>query len=442
MRKILIADDEPDLELIIMQKFRKEIKAGIYHFEFAGNGAQALKKISDDPELELVFTDINMPVMDGLTLLAKIREISPVTKSVVVSAYGDVKNIRTAMNRGAFDFITKPIDLEDLEKTLLKALMEIEILKQGMEAKNRLQQALEEKAKAQGEALFNLQEKEKLILKQNEMLETQVRERTVEIRQQKDLIELKNREILDSIHYAKRLQEAILPGKAVLDQLFSDNFLIYYPKDIVAGDFYWFSATNPKVIVAADCTGHGVSGALMSMLGMSLLNQIVNVENITRPDLILNRLHQDVVIALNQQENDSREGMDIAVCTFDEKNISLSFAGANRPCWIIRQGELMMISGDKMPVGGFSTEKRDDFTLKQESLRPGDRLVLLTDGYADQFGGELGKKFMTRRLRELVLVTSSMGLPDQRSALVRNFYDWKGDQEQLDDVLILGLQIS
>lgn len=442
MRKILIADDEPDLELIIMQKFRKEIKSGVLHFEFAGNGAIALQKIANDPELELVFTDINMPVMDGLTLLAKIKEVSPVIKSVVVSAYGDVKNIRTAMNRGAFDFITKPIDLEDLEKTLLKALEEIEILKQGIEAKNRLQQALEEKAKAQEEALFNLMEKEKLILKQNEMLETQVRERTLEIRHQKELIEEKNREILGSIHYAKRLQEAILPGRAALDQLFGDNFLIYYPKDIVAGDFYWFSATNPKVIVAADCTGHGVSGALMSMLGMSLLNQIVNVENITRPDLILNRLHQDVVIALNQQENDSREGMDIAVCTFEEKDCMMSFAGANRPCWIIRKGELMMIPGDKMPVGGFSIEKRDDFSLNQELLQPHDRLFLFTDGYADQFGGELGKKFMTRRLRELLLETSSLSLQDQRSALVRNFYNWKGDQEQLDDVLILGLQIS
>lgn len=441
MRKILIADDEPDLELIITQKFRKEIKSGAFHFEFAGNGAQALQKITDDPELELVFTDINMPVMDGLTLLAKIKEISPVTKSVVVSAYGDVKNIRTAMNRGAFDFITKPIDLEDLEKTLLKALEEIEILKQGIEAGNKLKQALEEKAKAQEEALFNLMEKEKLILKQNEMLETQVRERTVEIRQQKELIEEKNREILDSIHYAKRLQEAILPARSLLDQLFTHNLLIYYPKDIVAGDFYWFSQKNSKVVVAADCTGHGVSGALMSMLGMSLLNQIVNVENITRPDLILNRLHQDVVIALNQQENDSREGMDIVVCSFEDNDSVMYFAGANRPCWIIREGKLIVLSGDKRSVGGYSNEYREDFSLVRETLQPADRLFLFTDGYADQFGGELGKKFMTRRLKDLVTESSSVPLPDQRSALVRTFHHWKGDQEQLDDVLILGLQL-
>ena len=443
MPKILIADDEPDLELIIRQKFRSKIREGLLQFEFAENGAVALEKLKADPEIELVFTDINMPVMDGLSLLANIQGLDTVTKSVVVSAYGDVKNIRTAMNRGAFDFINKPIDLEDLEATLFKALQEIEILKQGLEAKSKLEQALIEKAKAQEEALFNLMEKEKLILQQNEMLETQVQERTLEIQEQKELIEAKNLEILDSIRYAKRLQEASLPSRQMLLDLFPENFIIYYPKDIVAGDFYWFGNAGGKhIVVAADCTGHGVSGALMSMLGMSLLNQIVTVDHLSDPAAILDRLHRDVVIALNQDETDSREGMDIIVCVFDQSLKNLEFSGANRPLWVVRGQEILTCSTDKMPVGGLQFEERTPFTSQSIQLYSNDRLYLFTDGYADQFGGEQGKKFMTRKMKEVLVETSSLSAAEQSRQLSKHFHDWKGNLEQVDDVLVIGLQIG
>jgi len=443
MPKILIADDEPDLELIIRQKFRSKIREGLLQFEFAENGAVALEKLKADPEIELVFTDINMPVMDGLSLLANIQGLDTVTKSVVVSAYGDVKNIRTAMNRGAFDFINKPIDLEDLEATLFKALQEIEILKQGLEAKSKLEQALIEKAKAQEEALFNLMEKEKLILQQNEMLETQVQERTLEIQEQKELIEAKNLEILDSIRYAKRLQEASLPSRQMLLDLFPENFIIYYPKDIVAGDFYWFGNAGGKhIVVAADCTGHGVSGALMSMLGMSLLNQIVTVDHLSDPAAILDRLHRDVVIALNQDETDSREGMDIIVCVFDQSLKNLEFSGANRPLWVVRGQEILTCSTDKMPVGGLQFEERTPFTSQSIQLYSNDRLYLFTDGYADQFGGEQGKKFMTRKMKEVLVETSSFSAAEQSRQLSKHFHDWKGNLEQVDDVLVIGLQIG
>lgn len=443
MPKILIADDEPDLELIIRQKFRSKIREGTLQFEFAENGEVALQKLTEDPSIELMFTDINMPVMDGLTLLGQVQSRGMLTKSVVVSAYGDFKNVRTAMNRGAFDFITKPIDLEDLEVTLMKALQEIEILKQGLEAKSKLEQALIEKAKAQEEALFNLMEKEKLILRQNEMLETQVKERTLEIQEQKELIEAKNLEILDSIRYAKRLQEAILPPRQMLQALFPENFVIYYPKDIVAGDFYWFGSTAGKhIVVAADCTGHGVSGALMSMLGMSLLNQIVTVDQITEPAAILDRLHRDVVIALNQDENESREGMDIIVCAFDDTLRKIQFSGAHRPLWVVRSGELTYYSTDKMPVGGLQIENRPSFSEHSLELLHGDRLFLFTDGYADQFGGEHGKKFMTKKMKELLTKTSVLPAEKQSTHIEKAFHEWKGGLEQVDDVLVIGLQIE
>ncbi len=439
--KILVTDDEPDLELLITQKFRARISKGELKFEFAENGSVALEKLKTDPSFDLVFTDINMPVMDGLTLLSKIRENDIQAKAVVISAYGDVRNIRIAMNRGAFDFIIKPIDLDDLEVTLTKALNEIEILKQGIEAKSNLEVALIEKATAQAEALHNLQEKEKLILRQNEMLEQQVMERTLEIHEQKELIEIKNREILDSIHYAKRLQEAILPNRNLLNNLFPENFLLYYPKDIVSGDFYWLGNGQPTILVVADCTGHGVSGALMSMLGMSLLNQLVNGKNITNPAILLDNLHCDVVSALNQTVNDSNEGMDIAICSFGPEPGKMLYAGANRPLWILRKGELLTWQADKMPIGGNQLHSRATFTTQTISLEKGDRIYLFTDGYADQFGGENGRKLMTKNLKEMLIQTAGTTMLKQGEKLHDYFLKWKGFNEQVDDVLLMGLEV-
>jgi len=440
--KILIADDEPDLELIISQKFRSRISKGELKFEFAENGAVALEKLKNDPTFDLVFTDINMPVMDGLTLLGKIKENDIKSKAVVISAYGDVRNIRTAMNRGAFDFIIKPIDLEDLDVTLSKALKEIEILKQGIEAKEKLQIALIDKAQAQQEALFNLQEKEKLILRQNEMLELQVKERTLEIQHQKELIEDKNREILDSIYYAKRLQEAILPNKNLLTNLFPESFILYYPKDIVAGDFYWLGTGSRAILAIADCTGHGVSGALMSMLGMSLLNQLVNGKQITVPGTLLDLLHEAVVGALNQAENHTNEGMDIAICCFEEKSNTLHYAGANRPLWLMRNGELIIYLADKLPIGGIQIHSRPNFSTHSINLQKGDRIYLFTDGYADQFGGELGKKLMTKKLKELIADPENHAMKVQGEILHNFFHEWKGNFEQVDDVLMMGIEIK
>ena len=203
--KILVADDEPDLQDLIRQIFRSRIRKGEFTFDFAENGAIALEKLRNDPEIEVLFTDINMPVMDGLTLLSNIKQEGLLQKAIVISAYGDLKNIRAAMNGGAFDFVTKPIEISDLETTLVKAIAAMEILRKGLEARNSLEQALIDKADAQQRALEAMQENEKLILLQNESLERQVEERTAEITRQKEIIELRNKEITDSIHYAKLL---------------------------------------------------------------------------------------------------------------------------------------------------------------------------------------------------------------------------------------------
>ncbi|MEP7169873.1 MAG: response regulator [Bacteroidota bacterium] len=444
MNKILVADDEPDIERLISQIFRSRIKKGELSFVFAENGAVALEKLQADPTIDLVFTDINMPVMDGLELLSKIKENNLFQKAVVISAYGDLKNIRTAMNRGAFDFITKPIDFDDLTTTLLKTISEMEILKQGMEARTNLEKALLEKAEAQQQALINLQEKEKLILNQNELLERQVKERTAEINQQKNVIEVKNKDILDSIHYAKRLQEAILPPVNFLKTFFPESFILYQPKDIVSGDFYWIGTSgNLVLIVAADCTGHGVAGSLMSMIGISLLNQIVNEKGITSPSIILDRLHSSVIAALKQTEDDSHHAMDVAVCCLyltKAHTNTVHFAGANRPLWIARNTEMQSVKPDKIPIGGLYAERKE-FISNTVQLQVNDTLYIFTDGYSDQFGGEKGKKLMTKKFSEVLLSIQKMNMKEQEIFLKDYFEKWKGDNEQVDDVLVIGIRI-
>jgi CheY-like chemotaxis protein len=443
--KILVADDEPDLERLIGQIFRSAIRKGELIFEFAENGFVAIEKLKADSTFDILFTDINMPVMDGLTLLLQIKENNLLQKAVVISAYGDLDNIRTAMNRGAFDFVTKPIDFADLQTTLDKTIREMEILKQGIEARSNLEKALIEKAEAQQEALINLQEKEKLILNQNEMLERQVAERTVEISHQKELIEIKNREILDSIHYAKRLQEAILPPEKLVKQFLPDSFVLYKPKDIISGDFYWINTIDDgereKVLFAvADCTGHGVAGALMSMLGVSLLNQIVSEKNIYTPSLILDQLHKSVIDALKQTQNDSHDGMDIAIICFDKNKNEIEYAGANRPLWILHSDEIKIFTPDKLPIGGLQIERTQSFLNHNIQLSKNDILYLFTDGYADQFGGDGGKKMMTQKFREVLLSIRDKNLHEQKIYLEKYFDNWKGAKEQIDDMLVAGIR--
>jgi len=438
--KILFVDDEPDLRILVMQKFRSGINKGELEFDFALNGAEALEKALVTP-YEIIFTDINMPVMDGLTLLNELKEKNVHSRAVVISAYSEIGNIRVAMNRGAFDFITKPIDLADLETTMLKALQAMEVLRQGLEARENLLKTTIEKEEAQRQALENLQEKERLILYQNEMLERQVAERTAEVRQQKELVEMKNREILDSIHYARHVQEALMPQPGLINDFFTDSFILYEAKDIVAGDFYWLERLGGrKLIATADCTGHGVAGALMSMIGISLLTQLVMEKGLSDPAPILDQLHTGVITALRQAEGNSHDGMDIVLCAFEDDR--LFFAGANRPLWLIRNNALVEYPGTKLPVGGLQILNRGNFIQHEIRLEKGDVIYMFTDGYADQFGGAEGKKLMTKKFRETLLSIHAKPMAEQQLFLRKMLRDWQGINDQVDDVLVMGIRYS
>ena len=273
-------------------------------------------------------------------------------------------------------------------------------------------------------------------------LEEKVKERTVEVINQKEIIEQKNKEITDSINYAKQIQRSILPLTHDIYKLLPDSFGLYKPKDVVSGDFYWVGQQNGKVLVAAaDCTGHGVPGAFMSMLGSNKLDHAVYDKGITRPSEILKMLNQGVKSTLKQSLADSlRDGMDIALLCIDYENSRIEFAGANRPLYHIRRGMLCEMPPTKSAIGGLTPDDQE-FAHEEIDIAKGDCIYIFTDGYADQFGGEKGKKMMTKNFRELLISIHDKPMKEQEEHLEKLFLEWKGDFEQVDDILVIGIRI-
>jgi serine phosphatase RsbU (regulator of sigma subunit) len=264
---------------------------------------------------------------------------------------------------------------------------------------------------------------------------------------QNAIISEKNKDISDSINYAKKIQDAILPNTIELNNTFLHNFIISLPKDVVSGDFYWFEQINQyKLFAVADCTGHGVPGAFMSMIGNTLLNSVVNEKKIIRPDLVLNELRNEIIKALKQgEESTNKDGMDVSLICINTETNQLQVACANNPVWIVRTDDLskvdlIEIKPDKQPIG-FVTTDTIPFTLHTLQLNKGDVIYQFSDGFADQFGGEKGKKFKYNQLKQLFLNNSNLPMNTQAEILTKTFFDWKKDLEQIDDVLVTGIKI-
>lgn len=277
--------------------------------------------------------------------------------------------------------------------------------------------------------------KTKKIRNENRILELKVQERTQEIAQ-------KNRDITSSIEYAKRIQTALLPDFSFLRKEFANTFIFYLPKDIVSGDFYWAGIKDGiKIIAALDCTGHGVPGAFMSLIGNNLLNQIILEKGITMPDEILNRLNIEVQHALKQSDKNSEtnDGMDVSILCWNEKN-EFYWAGANRPLIFIENGKLCKINGNKYPIGGSQFDTDRKFTVNKFVPRLNSMFYLFSDGYADQFGGEKGKKFMISRLTELLLQIHDKELNEQLKMISEKYHEWKNGYDQVDDILFIGVK--
>ena len=263
------------------------------------------------------------------------------------------------------------------------------------------------------------------------------------IEKQKEIVEESQKQTIDSIKYAKRIQLALLTSEKYIGNYLKDFFIIYKPKDIVSGDFYCAVYANDKFYLAtADCTGHGVPGALMSMLGISFLNEIIIEKGIHDPGKILNQLREEIVTALNQQgsNEESTDGMDMSLCCFDFSSNTLEYACANNGIYIIRENEVIKLKADKMPVGKYIGEVKP-FTSGKIQFRKNDLIYTYTDGYTDQFGGPKGKKYTLKQFEEKLLEASKKSLNDQKEILLKNFDDWKGNLDQVDDITIIGIRV-
>jgi len=263
------------------------------------------------------------------------------------------------------------------------------------------------------------------------------------IRHKNQILAYQKKQITDSIEYASRIQTAILPPGDFITKLIPQHFIFFKPRDVVSGDFYWVTHKNNKMIIAAvDCTGHGVPGAFMSMLGFAFLNEIVNKEIDLNANIILNQLRNYVKKSLHQtgKENETKDGMDAALCIIDKENQELQFAGAYNPLYLIRDNKLEQIKGDRMPIGIYVHEK-ESFTNHIIKLQENDIIYLFTDGYADQFGGPNGKKFRNSAFKNLLTAIHDKSMKEQKEILEKTFYEWKGNREQIDDILIIGIRI-
>jgi len=272
---------------------------------------------------------------------------------------------------------------------------------------------------------------------------TQITKQKQEIESQRDVIETKNRAMVDSINYASRIQSATLPSDQVWSTLLRNSFVLFKPKDIVSGDFYWLANQGDDVFFAAvDCTGHGVPGALMSIVGYNGLNQAVNEHGLSKPAEILRHLNTSVNESLRKSEHDNyvRDGMDIALCKINLKSLKAEFSGAVNPLFIVRNGEPILIKGDRSGIGSEESEK-GLYTNHQIALEKGDRIYIYSDGYADQFGGDKGKKMKTTNMRNKLLETAHLSMNDQRTQLLIYLQEWQGSLAQVDDICVIGVQV-
>ncbi len=287
----------------------------------------------------------------------------------------------------------------------------------------------------------------------NEVLELKVQERTEEISQQKQVVERQKEEIVDSIRYAERIQKSLIPDEKALDAAFAENFVIFRPRDIVSGDFYWFGKTTPEnswsgksghhLFAAVDCTGHGVPGAMMSMLGFNALDRALESPFVNSPADMLNFVNNEILRAIREKrEQGLQDGMDMVLCAYDRKTKTLQFAGAKNNVYILRNSLFIEVKGDRFPIGQeFPVNGFTGFTNHSVKLAPGDTIYAFTDGFPDQFGGEHNKKLKSKPLLEIISTFADKKMAEQKELLLGAFDGWKGENEQTDDVCMLGIKV-
>jgi DNA-binding response OmpR family regulator len=412
--KILIVDDNPTNLKVLAAALNSEG----YKVLIANSGERALQ-VAQSAAPDLALLDINMPGMTGFEVCKRLKSNAATQHIpiIFISALDDTQSKIEGFAVGGVDYVTKPFNKEEVFARVRTHLM-MRTMAQNLEENIKLIEA----RNAELGAAFN-----KLQQTQNELTEA-------------------NKELLDSITYASRLQKTLMPEKEYIKTLFPESFILFQPRNIVSGDFYWFHKRRNKVFVAAaDCTGHGVPGAFMSILGLNMLNSLVEERGITDPSSILEEMDYEIESKLNQRGQGalSKDGMDIALCCFDFRLRSLQFACAMRPMILISNGSLLELRGDRHPIGG-AQYNNNNFTNHKQELMPGDVLYLFSDGYTDQFGGEAEqpKKFGIKRFQQLLLDIHTFDMEFQGNILQEEFQKWKGANAQLDDILVIGLRFT
>lgn len=428
---ILCVDDEP----IVLKSIKAELKDAFgdaHVIETTESGSEALKLYEelceDGCEVPVVISDYLMPGIKGDELLIRIHEKNPRTLKIMLTGQATTDAVGNAINKAKlYRYISKPWDKYDLVLTVREAV------------KSFYQDKMLEK-----------QNQELRIM--NEFLEEKVQERTLEIieknkllEKQRNEIEQKNKKITDSIIYAQRIQQAILPIESVIRKILPDFFVIFEPKDIVSGDFYWVEEKdNILFFSTVDCTGHGVPGAFISIIGYNILNQALHQYQLVQPSKILYFLNKELHKTLRQDYEDFivKAGMDIALCALNKEKKVITFSGAHNPLYLIRNGELLQFKSNYYPIGVSFGEEIRTFEDNEIQIEHDDLLYIFSDGYIDQFGGPKRKKFLSSRLREILLQINMLPMHQQKEILINRFAEWKGDNEQVDDVLVLGIKIK
>jgi phosphoserine phosphatase RsbU/P len=455
-RSVIVCIDD---EHIILRSLQAELRNAIgsgYRIEIAESGEEALEIIeeylSDGFNIPVVICDYIMPQMKGDEILSHIHKLTPRTHNIMLTGQSSIEGITNAINQAnLYRFISKPWIPNDMAMTIRQAIRSYEQDHQ-IELKNKelaeLNAGLEKKVEERTQALNNV----------NETLYKALEE----VKTQHKIIENKNREITASINYAKRIQTAILPHDELLSEYLGEFFVLYMPRDIVSGDFYWcekieeqalydedpFTGNrvfkdiqNEKIIISAiDCTGHGVPGAFMSMIGNDLMNNIIIQNKIVSPEQILYNLHIGIRESLRQKSSNIFDGMDISVCVIDKEAKTLEFAGAKNPLIYIQNQELTQINGDKLGIGGHIIGNERVFQKHIIDISVPTYCYIFSDGFQDQFGGEHDRKFMISNLRKLLKEIHSLPLADQKNQLNAVILDWMGGSRQTDDILMIGFK--
>jgi serine phosphatase RsbU (regulator of sigma subunit) len=391
-----------------------------------------------------ILKDVNLKNHKEFNLSGHSPKFQPCGK-LSVEKEAELKKIATSTGYNRFEWTLENSQNEQLS-------VEVTFSHRNYKKKSSLLMALRD-INQQKKNLQLLEHQRKEIMQKNEEIEIQreeigLQKEQVEIQRdlaekQRDEISVQKKALTDSIRYASRIQSALLPESESFCSVFSDYFILNKPKDIVSGDFYWFSQKNGIMVVAvADCTGHGVPGALMSVLGMKFLDEIVNDAGITQPDRILNHLKERIIKSLGQtgKAGETTDGMDIALVSIDLVKNSLQFAGAFNPLYIIRNNKLREIKGDRMPLG-FQMRMNTPFTNHEILIEANDSIYLFTDGYADQYGWRSNKKLNVKNFRELIMSIQNVPMKAQKILLENDLKNWMGDLEQIDDIMILGIKI-